>query len=436
MSLVRTSALAAGWLLVAGTSSISAQVPPCDVFCQSRRADRAEAAGDYRDFAARVRLIVAAAPSHPGAVYAMARAFALTRQPDSAIAWLGRLGTMGDTRDPDADSVFRGGTTRPAYRAARARLLANRHPIIGGKPAFAVPDADFLPEGLAFDGKRARFLLGSLVHGRVEAMAPNVEPTVVVPHTAEMLRVVGVHVDQRRDRLWFATWAPDSATHADSTEAPSLTRLFLADRSTGRLVRSWTPDGGAPGHLLNDFVVMADGSLYITDTERGSIYALRSPADTLELFLQPDETRFAVANGITSSPDGRMLYVAFLQGIARVDLDSRTIALVPAPDSVSTASVDGLYWYRGSLIGVQGLPTLSRVVRYTLSRDGRRVTASQVLERGEPVVLEPTTGVIVGDRFYYIANSQYGRLDNSTSALTPQSGTPVRTVVRVIDLPH
>jgi hypothetical protein len=57
-----------------------------------------------------------------------------------------------------------------------------------------------------------------------------------------------------------------------------------------------------------------------------------------------------------------------------------------------------------------------------------------VIERGYPVVQQPTTGVIVGSRFYYIANSQYGRLDDRDGPLAPQPGTPVRTAVRVIEL--
>jgi len=192
------------------------------------------------------------------------------------------------------------------------------------------------------------------------------------------------------------------------------------------------PDGGRRGHLLNDFVVMTDGSLFVTDTERGWIYRLRSPTDTLEVFLEPPPGRFSTANGITTTPDGRTLYVAFLEGLARVDVATREIALLPAPDSVSTATVDGLYWYRESLIAVQATP--ERVVRYELSADGRRVVSGAVLERGYPVVRQPTTGVIVGSRFYYIANSQYGRLDDRGGPLAPQAGTLVRTAVRVIEL--
>jgi len=411
------------------------QQQSCDIFCHSRLAAQAESAGNVAEYGSHVRAVAAIAPSHPGVVYAMARAFALSGAADSAIAWLDRLGRMGDTRDPDADSVFRTTRTRPAYADARNRLLANRLPILDGKVAFEVADRDFLPEGIAYDSVQARFLMGSLVHRTVAAFTPNGTSTPVVPPTPDMLRVVGVHVDAPRNRLWFATWAPDSTPRADSTsERPSVTRLFLADLSSGRIVKSWVPDGGRPGHLLNDFAVTEDGTLFITDTDEGSIFRLASPQDTLERFLQPDPVRYCCANGITSAPGDRVLYVAFLQGIARVDVGSKSIALMSSPDTVSTASIDGLYWYRGSLMGVQGIPSLARVVRYSLSADGQRITTGAVLERGQPVVVQPTTGTIVGSRFYYIANSQYGRLDNNTSAFSPQTGSPVRTAVRVIEL--
>jgi hypothetical protein len=152
------------------------------------------------------------------------------------------------------------------------------------------------------------------------------------------------------------------------------------------------------------------------------------------LFVRPPSGRFTSANGITRTPDGRTLYVAFLEGIARLDVATRTLTLMPSPDSASTASVDGLYWFHGGLVAVQGIPTLERVVRFTLSADGGRITASAVIDRGQPVVHQPTTGTIVGTRFYYIANSQYGRLPDRGGPLEPQPGAATRTVVRVIDL--
>ena len=420
--------------LAAAATASAWQQPVCDVYCHARLANQAEAAGDVAQYRVHVRAVADVAPSHPGSVFALARVFMRTGAPDSAVASLARLGRMGDTRDPNADSLFAPLWTRRRYGDARNRLLANRLPILDGRLAFDLDDPDFVPEAIAYDSTRRRFLAGSLSRRLIAAVEPNGKTSAFVPTSPGMLRVVGIHVDAPRARLWFATWGPDTTARAASTEPPSITRLFLAEMATGRIVKSWTPDGGRPGHLLNDFVVMGDGSLFITDTERGSIHRLRSPADTIELFVQPDLARFSTANGITSSPDGQRLYVAFLEGIARIDVATRAVSLLPTPDTVSAASIDGLYWYRGDLIGVQGIPTLERVVRYALSADGDRIVSGAVLERGQPVIRQPTTGVLVGSRFYYIANSQYGRLDDRGGPLAPQTGAPARTSVRVIDL--
>ena len=418
-------------------AAAGAQQPPCDLFCHSRLADRAARAGNVAVEETHARAVAALIPSHPSVVYRLARLHMRRGETDSAVAILERIAALGDTRDLDADSAFARLRGNPGYVRAKARLTANRRPIFGGRVAFELPDPDFLPEAIAYDSSRGRFLVGSLAKRRLAAVAPGGASRTLSPFidgVPGMLRVVGIHIDQPRNRLWFATWAPDSTVApTDSTEIPSLTRLFLADVATGRIVRSWAPDGGQPGHLLNDFVVMADGSLLITDTERGWIYRLRSPSDTLELFLRPDPVRFSSANGITVTPDGTTLYVAYIEGLARIDVASREVSMMSAPDSVSTASIDGLYWYRGDLVAVQGIPTMARVVRYELSRDGRHIESARVLERGPGVVDEPTTGVIVGRRFYYIANSQYGRLSD-TGPLTPSTGPPKRTAVRVIDL--
>jgi hypothetical protein len=406
---------------------------PCDVFCHARLAHEAEAKRDYAEQETHVRAVAALAPSHPGVVYEVARGLARRGRTDAAVAALQRLGAMGDTRDPHGDVLFIPLRTARGYASARNRLLANRLPILDGSLAFELPDPDFLPEALAYDSVRQRFLVGSLNRRAIVAVAPNGVATPFIANVPGMLRVVGIHIDAERGRLWFATWAPDSTRLSDSSEVPSATRLFLADLATGRIQRSWAPDRGRTGHLLNDFVVLGDGSLLLTDTERGSIYRLRSPSDTLELFVQPDPERFSAANGITAAPDGRTLYVAFVEGIAHVDLATRAVTLMPSPDSVSTAAIDGLYWYRGSLVAVQGVPTLQRVIRFTLAANGRRIESGMVMERGLAVVNQPTTGTIVGARFYYIANSQYGRLGEN-GILERPTGAPVRSAVRVIDL--
>jgi len=85
--------------------------------------------------------------------------------------------------------------------------------------------------------------------------------------------------------------------------------------------------------------------------------------------------------------------------------------VVPAPHD-TLAGIDGLYWHSGSFVGAQYGTGANRVMRWRLSPDGRRVASSEVLERGTELVKNPTTGAILDEQFYFIADSGIDNLDS------------------------
>jgi sugar lactone lactonase YvrE len=116
-------------------------------------------------------------------------------------------------------------------------------------------------------------------------------------------------------------------------------------------------------------------------------------------------------NGIALSANERYLYVAdFASGISIVDARTGDVRPLPHPQDVSLQGIDGLYWHESGLIGVQNGAGTERIVRYRLGPDGARVVALDVLESHNPLFAIPTTGVIVGGDFYYIANSLLDRI--------------------------
>jgi len=421
------------WPLLLASALLSAQAfsPPCNALCLSRRARDALAAGRYRDYLNTTRKIAGRASDHPGVIYAVARGYALVGEPAAALRWLGHFADLGATRDLDSDSAFAGLHAFPEFRLVRARLQHNQAPIVRGALAFSLPDSDLLPEALAHDPITGGWFVGSLAKRKIIRLAEDGTASDFIAQ-GELLRVVGIHVDSARALLWFATWAPRASTA--SNEPVSETRLFKCDLRTGHVLRTYVPADSGRGHLFNDLVIARNGDVFITDTDQGSVYRIRSDADTLELFLSLDPERFSDANGITLSADDRVLYVAFVEGIARIDLRTRAIIRVPLRAAGSAASIDGLYWYRGKLIGVQHLPGLAQVTLYHLAPDGRSIRRIDVLERADSLLHLPTTGAIVGNRFYYIANSQFDRLGDD-DRLAPATRSPApQSTVRVLDL--
>jgi hypothetical protein len=234
-------------------------------------------------------------------------------------------------------------------------------------------------------------------------------------------------VDPRRGRLWVATWAPllDSARLAVGLESD--TRLLAFDLASGRRLLALSPRDTTRSHSFNDLVVTPAGDVYVTDNDEASVYRVRPEVDTLELVARPDRARFTRANGIALSADGTRLYVAFIEGIARIDPASGRARYVTVPPTVTTASVDGLYWHDGDLIAVQMTASVERVVRFVLDPSGWRVLRAQVLERAHPAFRYPTTGVIIGDSLYYVANPGWDRLaDDGT---VRPAATPSPTVI-------
>lgn len=422
-------------VMLASARALPAQPSPqrCDLLCLSGQAREALAARNYDDYLRLARAVAVRAPDHPGGHYAVARGFALLGQSDSAFAALERLVDMGAAPDIAADSMFASIGTMPAFHALEAEFERNAAPILRGQAAFSLRDADLVPEALTWDPARRRWLIGSLAKRKIIAASDDGTSADFISHP-DLLRVVGIHAEPGRELLWFATWEPTERVDQSGSGRITRTRLFKADLATGRILATYEPPDTAGSQLLNDLAIGPNGDLYVTDTRAGRIYHLAADATSLEVFARPDPARFSYANGIALASDGRTLYVAFIEGLARIDPDMRRAAFLAAPNGVSTAQVDGLYWYRGDLIAVQNAPGLERVMRYDLNAAGDSIIAAEVLERSRDLLRVPTTGAIVGTRFYYIANSQADRLD-SDNRLSPAAVSPAPlTVVRAIEL--
>ena len=112
-------------------------------------------------------------------------------------------------------------------------------------------------------------------------------------------------------------------------------------------------------------------------------------------------------NGIDLSPHGQLLFVSTGEGVVVVDPDSADWYPLAAPDGESLAGIDGMYFFKESLVAVQG----ERIARFHLSDGYDRAERVEVLEESHPLFDQPTTGVIDNRFLFYIANSQFTKFD-------------------------
>ena len=153
------------------------------------------------------------------------------------------------------------------------------------------------------------------------------------------------------------------------------------------------------------------GDVYITDTDEGSVYRILAAQDEIGTFCKTHGMTYP--NGIALSTDDSHLYVAHLAGISVIDLASKEVKPLGAPENIATSSIDGMVFYDHSLIANQGLTGVERVARFFLSSDPRRIEKLELLQVNHPVFVMPTTGVVAENSFYFIANSQLRSFDEN-----------------------
>jgi sugar lactone lactonase YvrE len=332
-------------------------------------------------------------------LYLTARTKLRLGRPEEALRALTRLDALGSDLVPVAsDFAALAGDARFQRLAAAAQARAD---ALGRNvtEAFRGSEAGLVPEGIARDGTGA-FFLGSIQRRKIVRIRDG-KSDELVPTVRGFHAFLGLRVDEPRKLLWAATEAdpdedgfrPDDAGHSE---------LVAFDLATGEPRARHSPPGGGK-HLFNDLALAADGTLFVTDSEAGTVWTL-GPGETALRPLVP-AGRLVYPNGIAWDEATRTLFVADTLAIWRVRPESGELAPLPFRSGAALAGVDGLYLAGDWLIGVQNLAGPGRVVAWRLDRAHREVVERRVLVSAHPAFAVPTTGALARGALYLLANS-------------------------------
>jgi sugar lactone lactonase YvrE len=403
--------------LPAGAQSLASRaslpVPQADSADQARAAYRRGAAAFRRGDTTTARAELAHAadwwPTQQAYLETSATLAAEMHDTAGAARWLDRLAELGIGSAASLERM-RSLAGAPRIDTAVARLGRATAPIIKSRVRFTLPDTTLHPEGVAFDarsgGGGGRWFVGSVRERKIVVVERDgTTRDFIAPASDGLAGVFGMAVDSTRRTLWVATTAlarMDGFTPADSGRVG----IYAYDLDTGRLRRkAWMTRDSSVTHTFGDVAVAPNGDVYASDSQAPWIAKLALGADSLVRFLS--HPLFRSLQGMAITPDGKTMFVAdYSHGLVRVDLETRSVALLGVPRGVTQLGVDGLYWHRGALIGVQNGVTPPRIVRFCLDSTGRNVRALEVLERN-PAADEPTLGAIVGDSVFYVATSSW-----------------------------
>jgi hypothetical protein len=365
----------------------------------------------------------------PVVVYNLATDYAEKCDVPTTLKLLRQVAAAKGGLDPGEYRGFAYLRDTPEFKAIVAQIRLKNKPKIQSKAAFVIRETDLFPEGMAYARYNGRIYAGSVQRKIVWTDKTGELHDLVKAGEDKLAYVAGLHVDETRKELWAV-----STRFGDTAElAGTAPGLFKDDLTSGKRLDIFISQNKSSGYLNDVTVAPSSGKAYVTNTMEGSVYCTKTGSHELELFLASETV--PGANGITISDDEKTLFIAGDFGIYRVDLGTRYAAPLQKMSDVIDASIDGLYFYRQSLVGIQNAIHPGRVVRFYLDPTLTKITGWEILETYNPAFENPTTGSLDGDSLLFMANTQLHKWQPGKPLPAPSALHDVQ-ILRISLSPH
>jgi hypothetical protein len=292
----------------------------------------------------------------------------------------------------------------PNFVSVHSDMVANSAPVSLSTRVFSLAEPALIPEDIDYDANSALFYVTSILKKEVLAvdMTGRARRFATAPDQWPML---AIKVDSRRRLLWATEVAMDGFVLSPPGDW-GRSAIVIYDLTSGKLLHRIE---GPPHAALGDMTLTASGDAVVSDGDNGGVYRVGRETQKIERL---DGGDFISPQTPAMLPDGEHLFVPdYVRGIGILDLKSKRVSWIPMEDRYALSGIDGLYLSGRTLIATQNGTSPERVVRFALDASLTRIVSESIIERATSTLGDPTHGVIVNGRFYYIANSGWNTLD-------------------------
>ena len=367
---------------------------------------QARAANDWPAYLATATKLQTFLNAAPRSLLEVSRAQLHVGNTDAALQALSQFAAMGQAADlPGLAQEFATLPQGPALQRLQERMSANARPVALGASALVLADAGLLAEDLDYDRSGKRFLVSSIRERKIVAL--------------EQARPQhGLRPLPRR--LADGGTADRRAARAGCGRPKSPSRARRSPRRLTGAVRRCCASSCPPAAWCTASRRRTRQRSAIWSSRRAVTSSSATVTAAACTGCPRGGTALQVLNGTdlispqtpALHPDGRHVFVPdYVRGIAVLDLASGELRWLSMQGRFALNGIDGLYYQRGRLIAVQNGTLPERVVLFTLDPTFDHIVAETVIERSTATLGDPTHGVIVGNDFYYIANSGWDLLD-------------------------
>ena len=378
---------------------------------------------DWRSGLARAEDLKELLNGSPDSLLEVARAQVHVGDLKAAVDELERFVRMGQSTDLlETSAEFAPLGKEEGAANIRNGMKINRSPISLSVTAFALSDPGLLAEDIDYDAHSKRFFITSVREKKIIAVDDK-GTTSDFAKAPDNWPMVAIKIDPSAE----VVWATEVAMHGfNFTPEPDWGRsaVLCYDLKTGKLLRRVE---GPKGSALGDMTLTTDGDVIVSDGDGGGVYRLPAKGAALERL---DNGDFISPQTPAMYPDGKRIFVPdYARGIGVLEIATKQVRWLSMEERFALNGIDGMYFDRGTLIAVQNGTAPERVVAFALDTTLTKIQSETIIERATDTIGDPTHGVIVGNDFFYIANSGWDVTDDHGN-LKPGARASVPRIMR------
>ncbi|GJL92875.1 hypothetical protein [Hyphococcus sp.] len=391
--------IAASFALAFGASVIAAETPD-----YRESMTRAAAAFEAEEWPALNEALDAAQSTRPWSLYVYRNrilARLLADRQDEALALAAKAADRGLSFNLTGHPAFDAFKALPAYAPIAERMEANMAAIGDADSVREFSANEHLPEAIAYDRKNNLYI-GSVRNGSIFKAKKNAQ---------ELTRVAtargGVFdLEIRGDTIWAAV--NNQLAYEDANPENKFASVMAFNAKTGAPFREIRVSDSEA--IIGDIEVAKDGTVYASDSVTPRILKMEPGGQTLDVFA--DDPRFVNLQGIALDEKNHRMFVAdYLGGLFVINTQSGAVTALENTADAHLGGIDGLYYYKGGLIGIQNGTTPIRIVYIGLNDDATAVSTFIAMQQNLDEWNEPTHGAVLGKKFHYIATSNWPSYD-------------------------
>jgi sugar lactone lactonase YvrE len=410
-------------MLVAGSmpapaQAQAAQPKPANVPELLAAANKAYTDGDYAALGSALEHIHQARPYNSEYMYRLVLAYALQDKKSLAYDLMLRMQQQGLAYDFTLSDDSRNIRGTEVFDYVNDLMKQAAKPMGEATPVLTLPEAVIMPESLAWDPTRQKYLAGTVVEGQVLAVDEQgrIEELLKADSENGMWAVLDILVDEARGRLWVSSAAiPGFLGFSPVDKGRSA--LYEFDLESLELMHRYpVPVDGRP-HVLGNMVMNPAGDIFVADRTLPFVFTKPAGEQKLEAVIASRD--MISLRGMAMQPDGRILYMADREmGILVVDLVAKRAAKLAIPETLNLGGIDGMYLWNNNLVIIQNGIAPQRVMRLNLDASGTRVEAVRPLAVAQPAFDFPSFGMIKGEELFYFANSHWADSGEAAKPVT------------------